>query len=233
MTLITLFLARLSGEVARISDKAQWFAALYDTVMAPLERSRFHAIRKQLLGQARGTVLEIGAGTGVNFPYYTEAAHVIAVEPDPCMVARSFPRATQAAASITVLRARAEALPFPDHTFDTVVGTLVFCTIPDPRQALSELQRISKPAGTALFFEHVRVPRPLVGRLQEWLTPLWKRIAGGCHLNRNTLALITQAGFEVTCLQSHYQELFLVIEAKAALPSRGLHRHGSPRGIPL
>jgi ubiquinone/menaquinone biosynthesis C-methylase UbiE len=197
----------------------RWFAALYDTVMAPLERGGFQDIRKQLLRQARGKVLEIGAGTGVNFPYYTEAAHVIAVDPDPCMVARSLPRATQAAVPIAVLLARAEALPFPDHTFDTVVGTLVFCTIPDPRQALCELQRISKPAGTALFFEHVRVHRPLAGRLQDWLTPVWKRLAGGCHLNRNTLALLTQAGFDVTRIEPHYKELFLVIEAKTSSPS--------------
>jgi len=206
----------------------RWFAALYDTVMAPLERGGFRDIRKQLLHQARGTVLEIGAGTGVNFPCYTEAAHVIAVDPDPGMVARSVPRATQAPVPIAVLRARAEALPFPDHTFDTVVGTLVFCTIPDPRQALCELHRLSKPAGTALFFEHVRVHRPLVGRLQDWLTPLWKRMAGGCHLNRNTLALIKQAGFEVTCIEPQYQELFLVIEAKAAFPAISLNLHGAP-----
>ena len=173
----------------------RWFAAFYDILMAPLERGGFQDIRKQLLRQARGTVLEIGAGTGVNFPYYTEAEHVIAVDPDPCMVARSLPRARQAAVPIAVILARAEALPFSDHTFDTVVGTLVFCTIPDPRQALCELQRISKPAGTALFFEHVRVHRPLAGRLQEWLTPVWKRLAGGCHVNRDTLALLTQGNY--------------------------------------
>ena len=197
----------------------RWCAALYDTVMAPLERGGFRDIRKQLLHQARGTVLEIGAGTGVNFPYYTEAAHVIAVDPDPGMMARSVPRATQAPVPIAVLRARAEALPFPDHTFDTVVGTLVFCTIPDPRQALCELQRVSKPAGTALFFEHVRVHRPLAGRLQEWLTPLWKRLAGGCHLNRDTLALLTQAGFAVTRIEPHYKGLFLVLEAHTSSPA--------------
>jgi ubiquinone/menaquinone biosynthesis C-methylase UbiE len=162
--------------------------------------------------------LEIGAGTGANFPYYTEAAHVIAVDPDPCMAARSLPRAMQAAVPITVLLARAEALPFPDHTFDTVVGTLVFCMIPEPQQALCELQRISKPGGTALLFEHVRVHRPLAGRLQEWLTPVWKRLAGGCHVNRNTLALLTQVGFDVTCIEPHYKELFLVIAAKHSSP---------------
>jgi len=196
----------------------RWFAAFYDMMMAPLERGGFQDIRKSLLRQAHGTVLEIGAGTGVNFPYYTEAAHVIAVDPDPGMVARSVPRARQATVPIDVLLARAEALPFPDHIFDTVVGTLVFCTIPDPRQALCELQRISKPAGTALFFEHVRVHRPLAGRLQEWLTPVWKRLAGGCHLNRDTLALLTQAGFDVTCRVPYSQGLFLVIAAKTASP---------------
>jgi ubiquinone/menaquinone biosynthesis C-methylase UbiE len=197
----------------------QWCAALYDTMMAPLERGGFQNIRKQLLRQARGKVLEIGAGTGVNFPYYTEAEHVIALDPDPSMVARSLPPATQAAVPIDVILACAEALPSPDHTFDTVVGTLVFRTIPDPRQALCELQRISTPAGKALFFEHVRVHRPLAGRLQDWLTPVWKRLAGGCHLNRNTLALLTQAGFDVTYIEPHYQALFLVIEAKTSSPS--------------
>jgi ubiquinone/menaquinone biosynthesis C-methylase UbiE len=187
--------------------------------MAPLERGGFQAIRQQLLRQARGKVLEIGAGTGANFPYYREAEHVIALDPARSMVERSLPRATQATVPIEVIVASAEALPVPDHTFDTVVGTLVFCTIPDPRQALCELQRISKPAGTALLFEHVRVQHPLAGRLQEWLTPVWRRLAGGCHVNRNPLALLTQAGFDVTCIVPHYQGLFLVIAAKTASPS--------------
>jgi SAM-dependent methyltransferase len=197
--------------------------------MAPVERGGFQTIRTQLLRQARGQVLEIGAGTSVNFPYYTKADRVIALDPTPAMVERSLPRTTHGAVPIEVIVANAEALPFPDHTFDTVVDTLVLCTIPDPRQALCEMRRICQPAGTALFFEHVRVHHPLIGRLQDWLTPLWKHVAGGCHLNRNTLALITQAGFAVTCIEPHYQGLFLVIEAKAALPSLGLHPHGSPR----
>jgi len=196
--------------------------------MAPVERGGFQAIRQQLLRHARGKVLEIGAGTGVNFPYYTEAERVIALDPTPAMVERSLPRTTQVAVPIEVIVANAEALPFPDHTFDTVVGTLVCCTIPDPCQALCEMRRICKPAGKVLFFEHVRVHHPLVGRLQDWLTPLWKRMAGGCHLNRNTLALIKQAGFEVTCIEPQYQELFLVIEAKAAFPAIGLNLHGAP-----
>jgi ubiquinone/menaquinone biosynthesis C-methylase UbiE len=187
--------------------------------MAPLERGGFRDIRKQLLRKAHGKVLEIGAGTGVNFLYYTAAEHVIALDPEPCMVARSRPRATHAAVPIEVILARAEALPFPDHTFATVVGTLVFCTIPEPRQALSELRRVSKPGGTVLLFEHVRVRRPLAGRLPDWLTPVWKRLAGGCHLNRDMLALLTQAGFAVTRIEPHYKELFLVIEANTPSPS--------------
>jgi len=194
---------------------------LYDTVMAPLERGAFQDIRTQLLRKAHGKVVEIGAGTGVNFPHYTEAEHVIALDPDPSMVARSLRRATHAAAPIEVILARAEALPFPDHTFDTVVTTLVFCTIPDPRHALLEMRRISRPEGTALFFEHVRVQRPLAGRLQEWLTPVWKHVAGGCHLNRDTLALLTQAGFTVTCIAPHYKGLFLVIAATPSAPPIG------------
>src|SRR5919198_2504511 len=139
----------------------RWFAVLYDMLMAPLERGAFQDIRKQLLRRAHGKVLEIGAGTGVNFPYYTEAEHVIALDPEPSMVERSLPRAKHAAVPIAVIVARAEALPFPDHSFDIMVGTLVFCTIPDPRQALFEIRRICKPDGKALFFEHVRLHRPL------------------------------------------------------------------------
>jgi ubiquinone/menaquinone biosynthesis C-methylase UbiE len=197
----------------------RWGAALYDMVMAPLERGGFQDIRKKLLRRARGKVVEIGAGTGVNFPYYTGAEHVIALDPTPAMVERSLPRTAHGAVPIEVIVANAEALPFPDHTFDTVVGTLVFCTIPDPRQALCELRRICQPAGTALFFEHVRVQHPLIGRLQDWLTPLWKPMAGGCHLNRDMLALLTQAGFDMTCIVPYYKGLFLVIEAHTSSSS--------------
>jgi Methylase involved in ubiquinone/menaquinone biosynthesis len=197
----------------------RWGAALYDMVMAPLERGGFQAIRKKLLRRARGKVVEIGAGTGVNFPYYTEAEHVIALDPAPAMVARSLPRTAHVAVPIEVIVANAEALPFPDHTFDTVVGTLVLCTISDPRQALCEMRRICQPAGTALFFEHVRVHHPLIGWLQDWLTPLWKHMAGGCHLNRDMLALLTQAGFDMTCIVPYYKGLFLVIEAQTSSPS--------------
>lgn len=189
------------------------FPALYDLAMSPFERRGFLEIRKTLLREARGTVLEIGSGTGINFPLYEAAGRVIAVEPDAFMRARSMRRAQDGRVPITVVRAAGERLPFRDSVFDSVVGTLVFCTIPEPSAALHEVRRVSKRRARLLLFEHVRLDHRLLGTLQDWLTPAWKRICGGCYLNRNPLALIQNGGFEVTRLAGHYRNLFQVIEA--------------------
>lgn len=109
--------------------------------------------------------------------------------------------------------ASAEQLPFPNNSFDTVVGTLVFCTIPYPEQALGEIRRVCKSEGQILLFEHVRLDHPFYGRLQDWLTPFWKKLCDGCHLNRNTLSIIEKAGFTITHVKHHYKGLFFVVEA--------------------
>jgi ubiquinone/menaquinone biosynthesis C-methylase UbiE len=192
----------------------RWFPRLYDTFMGPLERGEFKHIRKQLIQNAHGQVLEIGSGTGINFPYYRQAEKVIAIEPEPLMREQSLKRIQNPHVPIEVLEARAEELPFPDDSFDTIVSTLVFCTIPDPEKALQEVKRVCKTNGTVLFFEHVRLDHASLGRLQDWLTPVWKRLCDGCHLNRNTLELVNQAGFKVNRVERHYKDIFLVIEAK-------------------
>lgn len=191
----------------------KWFPKVYDSLMGPLERRGFGQIRKKLMQKACGEVLEIGSGTGVNFPYYERAQKVTAIEPEPFMRELSLPRARNASVPIEVIPAKAEELPFPDDYFDTVVCTLVFCTIPYPKKALEEIRRVCKPEGQILLFEHVKIEQPLLGQLQEWLTPVWKRLCDGCHLNRNTLQLVKQAGFKVTALQRYYKDIFLVIEA--------------------
>jgi ubiquinone/menaquinone biosynthesis C-methylase UbiE len=89
----------------------------------------------------------------------------------------------------------------------------VFCTIPDPKKALEEIQRVCKPDGHVLLFEHVKIDHPVLGSLQEWLTPLWKRLCDGCHLNRRTLEWVKQAGFKTTNVQRYYKDLFVVVEA--------------------
>lgn len=189
-----------------------WFPQLYDLAMRPLEATRFKKIRTELVREAGGSVLEIGSGTGVNFPYYRCATQVTAIEPNPLMSERGKQRLEQANVPIDVLEASAESLPFEDNTFDTVIATLVFCTIPNPSKALEEIRRVSKPGAKIMFFEHVRMDRPVFGKTQDILNPLWTKICDGCHLNRDTLSEIELAGIKVTHVESLYQKLFLSIK---------------------
>lgn len=168
-------------------------AALIDPVMAPLQK-----VRRKLIPRAAGDVLELGAGTGANFALYQPDVDVIAVEPDPHMLQRAERRAAQAAAKITLVEASGEALPFDDEAFDTAILSFVLCTIPDPDAALREVHRVLRPTGTLLFAEHVCSHHPRTQRVQDLLTPAWRRLAGGCHLNRDAVGMLNAAGFEVT-----------------------------------
>ncbi|MED4599691.1 class I SAM-dependent methyltransferase [Paenibacillus validus] len=190
------------------------FNKYYDRLMQPLETKIFGRIRKQLLSKAKGKVLEIGSGTGINFLYYEFADQVIAIEPDPMMLEQSLIKAREATVPIEVVPGDAQNLPYPTNSFDSIVGTLVLCTIPDPAKALAEIHRVCKPEGTILIFEHVRLNHLVLGKIQDWLTPVWKRLCVGCHLNRNTLETVEQAGFRVVQTTSMCRELFLVIEAR-------------------
>ncbi|WP_274651316.1 class I SAM-dependent methyltransferase [Paenibacillus humicola] len=190
-----------------------WFNRYYDTLMKPLENGSFRSIRTHLLERASGRVLEIGSGTGINFPYYRFAESVSAIEPDEGMLQASLVRAQRSAVPIEVRQGSAERLPFPTDAFDTVVGTLVFCTIPDPATALSEIRRVCKPGGGMLLFEHVKLQHPVWGRMQEWLTPGWSRLCGGCRLNRDTLAAVRLAGFRIARIEWKMKGLFIIVEA--------------------
>ncbi len=184
---------------------------LYDAAMKPFEKSRFYKIRAAIAGNARGKVLEIGSGTGVNFPFYKKADSVKAIEPDSGMRKQSEQRAANANVPIQLYDAKGEALPFAEDEFDSVVATLVFCTIPEPEKALKEIRRCSKQGADINFFEHVRMDQKPLGLIQDAVTPLWKKVAGGCHLNRDTLHLIRQSGLTVTEVKPMYGGLFLAI----------------------
>ncbi|WCK54822.1 class I SAM-dependent methyltransferase [Aneurinibacillus sp. Ricciae_BoGa-3] len=191
-----------------------WFTRFYDIFMEPLERRGLRDIRRKLIRNASGTVLEIGSGTGNNFPYYEQVEKVVAIEPELFMRERSLKRVSTVQIPIEVISAGAEALPFPDNTFDTVVGTLVLCTIANPSKALSEIRRVCKPDGTVLFFEHVRLNNnPFLGRLQDCLTPIWRRLCHGCHLNRDSLQQVTMAGFKVLRVERYFKDIFIAVEA--------------------
>lgn len=175
-----------------------WFAATYDLVTRWTEAKVLSQYRPLIAGQVEGRVLEIGAGTGANFPYYRGLERLVAVEPDPFMLRRARKRAAQCGLDVELHQCPAEALPFSDGAFDNVVATLVFCTVADPARALGEVRRVLRPAGTFRFIEHIRADGGLAVQVQNLLTPLWRRLGAGCHLNRPTLESIAAARFEIT-----------------------------------
>jgi SAM-dependent methyltransferase len=158
--------------------------------------------RRDLLATATGRVLEIGAGTGLNFRHYPPAVdRVDAIEPDPHMLRRARAAAAAASVSVEVVRAPAEALRFDDGVFDTAVSTLVLCSVRDPVGALAEIRRVLRPGGGLLFFEHVRSTDPRHARWQDRLERPWGWIAGGCHPNRDTVENMERAGFRMEMLR--------------------------------
>lgn len=189
------------------------FQRLYDPLMAPLERHVFGRLRRALLRDVLGDVLEVGAGTGVNFPLYGTLARVTAIEPAPAMLAQARQRAASANAEIRLVASRGETLPFADNSFDTVVVTLVFCTVADPMQSLTEIRRVLKPGGRLRLLEHVRAEHPVAGWMMDWATPAWARLCDGCHLNRRTQATVQAAGFELTHLETRARGLLLLMQA--------------------
>jgi SAM-dependent methyltransferase len=172
------------------------FAAIYDRALAPSEAGGLADRRRQLLGRARGQVLEIGAGTGLNLAYYPSGpvSSVVALEPDGAMRRHLQTRAEQAPVPVEVAPASIDDAEFPDGSFDTIVSTLVLCTVPDPAAAAVRMRRWLAPGGHLLYLEHVRAPGWRF-YLQRAATPLWKVAVGGCHLDRDILGAVRGAGF--------------------------------------
>jgi ubiquinone/menaquinone biosynthesis C-methylase UbiE len=165
-------------------------------MLAGTERAGLAEMRAELLRDAGGETLEIGAGTGLNLEHYPAAVTALTVtEPDPFMAKRLRARATEGGRTTTVVEAPAEELPFDDGSFDTVVATLVFCTVDDPERAAAEAARVLRPQGRLLLLEHVRDPDE--GGLAKWQDRLerpWGWVGAGCHPNRNTAATLERAG---------------------------------------
>lgn len=173
-------------------------------------------LRQRLVGAATGQVLELGVGTGANFPYYPMGAAITASEPDPFMLAQARARAVELGRDMVLLRCQAEALPFADASFDIVMATLVFCSVSDVARGLAEARRVLKPSGTFQFIEHVRA-EGITGRIQDALTPIQRRIAAGCHLNRRTAETIEAAGMELIEL-GHQDVYYMPIITGVARP---------------
>jgi SAM-dependent methyltransferase len=161
--------------------------------------------RRQLLASLSGRVIEVGAGLGTTFAFYPpDVEEVVAVEPEPYLRNLADRAATDAPVPITVLDAPAEALPVQDDAFDAAVASLVLCSVADPAQAVRELYRVIRPGGELRFNEHVRSSSTRVARVQETADRLgWPRLSGGCHLARDTEALMLAAGFQIERLDRY------------------------------
>jgi ubiquinone/menaquinone biosynthesis C-methylase UbiE len=175
------------------------FSAMYDRAFEATEEAGLREMRRELLAAARGRVLELGAGTGLNLELYPETVEALTLtEPDPHMSKQLHKRLAESSrAGAEAVEAPAEKLPFPDDSFDTAVVTLVLCTVPDPNAALAEIKRVLKPGGQLLFLEHVRSGDPGLAKWQDRLERPWRFLGDGCHCNRDTVATIGAAGFEL------------------------------------
>jgi ubiquinone/menaquinone biosynthesis C-methylase UbiE len=174
------------------------FARMYERISAESERRGTAELRDRVLAGLIGRVIEVGAGNGMNFAHYPNTVtEVVAVEPDNHLRGLAEEAAARAAASVHVVAGHATALPADDASFDAAITSLVLCSFPDVPAALTEIRRVLKPGGELRFFEHVRSANPLFGLLEDAITPLWLRVGGGCHPNRDITAAIRAAGFDI------------------------------------
>lgn len=172
-----------------------------------MRSGRLSAYRERAVAAARGRVLEIGAGSGLNLALYGRGVErVCAVDLSPGLLRLARGRVPGARVPVSLVQASAERLPFAGAVFDTVVMTWTLCSIARPEAALAELRRVLRPSGRLVFVEHGLSPEARVARWQRWLTPCWKRIGGGCHLDRKTDDLIRAAGFRIGAVESGYMK---------------------------
>ena len=172
-----------------------------------MRQETFLAYRQRVVQDAHGRVLEIGVGSGLNLPLYGERVRqVTGLDPSPRLL--SMARRAQAGSRVPfeLIEASAEAIPLANESIDTVVSTWTLCSIPDALAALREMRRVLRPAGELRFIEHGRAPEATVRLWQDRLTPAWKRLAGGCHLNRPIRELLEDAGFRVERMDTGYMK---------------------------
>lgn len=170
-----------------------------------MRHERFAAYRGRVVPAAEGRVLEIGIGSGLNLPFYAPSVrHVIGLDPSRRLLAMARRIEPHGARAVELIEGSAEEIPLERASVDSVVTTWTLCSIPDAPRALAEMRRVLRPGGRLLFVEHGRAPEPSVVWWQDRLTPAWKRVGGGCHLNRAIATLIEGAGFRLDRLDTGY-----------------------------
>jgi SAM-dependent methyltransferase len=194
------------------------FARMYIRAAKTAEQRGATEHRRRLLAGLSGTVLELGAGHGLNFPHYpSEVTDVLAVEPEPTLRARATEAAAGAPVPVRVLAGVADELPLDSESVDAAVASLVLCSVPDQASALAELRRVLRPGGELRFYEHV-IPETQPKRFLFQAVDrsgLWPRIAGGCHAARDTTAAIERAGFDI---ESSDRLMFVAAPVQPAVP---------------
>ena len=174
------------------------FARMYARMANTFEAKGGAEHRREFLAGAAGQVIEIGAGTGLNFGHYPNTVtEVLAVEPEAYLRARAEEAARSAAVPVRVVSGTADALPADDESFDVVVASLVLCSVPDQGRALAEIKRVVRPGGELRFYEHIRSHDPRLARIQQRADRIWPFMGGGCHTARVTDEAIERAGFEI------------------------------------
>jgi ubiquinone/menaquinone biosynthesis C-methylase UbiE len=198
---------------ARRYDRVAW---RYDFLESPMEKMFFSKLRRQMLADVRGKVLDVGTGTGKNLPYYPAGVELVGIDISPKMLAKAKTRAVKLGVNVDLQVMDVEDLQFPDSTFDFIVVTFVFCSVSDPVKGLRELARVVRDDGTIFLLEHVRSDNKILGKIMDWLNPVARALFGP-NINRRTVENLEKAGLEVMSVESKGPKILKKIVARRSI----------------